>query len=748
MNWLNKIFNRYLLLSVFSASVLLVSCVDEKFSDNAGNDYPLTAGKSEYYYSAIKLRVNGNGNTRATQEKDIFWDKGYEGEEALYLNYDPESETPHFILFLDETETNVIDIFPLLFDEDTEKDDSDEEYTAYIKTYIEESKFLTYKDIDVTRILVVLNDNGGIYKTIKAKLSKATPETVPVSSIVCSDAKNNFFIEKEIEGETVRYFTITSSMIVDPSLKVKPAVSDTDDKLGFHLTLNAAKSDPLTIYAERMQAKYSLLINKGGYLYYLTDADLSDFVDDPDAESNPRNSLFLSPWGGPENKLKYMTSYTRSLSIDQRREINPQEGEWKINILGWDINGLETDEYYFKQIDNRSGNVVEWAATNDITNNHRYLWAKDAHYMKGEGTYPDQYREVFDYSIEKVSQNRLNIKKQRNNNVSDYQSKPATFALKYLPFNSLTDKKPVKYIAENTFHDDLINQSWLSEDEPFTTRLYIRLGSHLILSCQLIIDGFDNSTLFARETVNPTTGMAEYNIYTAQTKYLMNDIFWSEDAYKAYAVEYLGYFMLTSQNKELFGNNDGYIYKNKEGVKADGENFEIAPAQIIGGDGKVFVQPKTGRTLFRYNPEIVSENEEDKYFEIPHEQLIFLANQHDELMASCFRDGRMYYCEATKHNPNATGSIFTGDYGTVRNNWYNFILDYIKGVGNPVHEPSQALVPNHERSGNAIGLGMQLLDWHYQYEEVDVNTQPRPGHNTGGSDDDSEDSEDSDNSGQ
>lgn len=750
MNWLNKIFNLPLLFATLSVSLFFVSCVADGILQ-PDHDNSFTAGKSDYYYSAIKLRVNGNVSTRASQADNIFWDKGYEGEEALYLNYDPESETPHFILFLDETETNVIDIFPLIFEEGTTADESEDEYTAYIKTYLDDETLIKYKDIAATRVLAILNDNGGIYKEIKSKLSKTTPETVDVASLICNDAKDNFFIEKEDEDKTlVRYFTMSSSMKYDPvdKSKVIPVVVDKDGMFGFHLTEEDAKDDPFTIYLERLQAKYTLLIRKDGKLYYLTDENLDDYSGDDSAEIIPTNSLFLSPKPYEDedgelkdNKLKYVRSYTRSPSIDQRREINPQEGVWKINILGWGLNGLEANEYYIKQLDNTSG--IIWADEYS----YRYLWAKDPHYLKGEGDYPDQYRTVLNYSIEKDNNGHYTVKSAKNDNIKDYQGNTRSdFALSYLPFSSFTDKKPIKYIAENTFHRNLFDDqsSFVTDINPFVTRLYIRTGSHLILSCQLLIDGIDNSSLLTNERVNPSTGMAEYSLFTAENKYLMNDIFWSEDAYKAYVVEYLGYFMLTPQNKALFGNNDGYIYKNKEGVRVDGENFEVANAPIIGGDGKVYVQPKADRTLYRYDPDLETEHEEDKYFEIPHDQLIFLAIQHDELMAQGFREGRMYYCEATQHNPNADGNLNTGDYGTVRNNWYSFEVAYIQGVGNPVSDTSEPIVPNHEDSGNAIGLGMKLLDWHYEYGEVDVNNQPRPGQNAGGSGNGEDSEEDQD----
>lgn len=85
-----------------------------------------------------------------------------------------------------------------------------------------------------------------------------------------------------------------------------------------------------------------------------------------------------------------------------------------------------------------------------------------------------------------------------------------------------------------------------------------------------------------------------------------------------------------------------------------------------------------------------------------------------------FNGGRMYYaCGIEQDAGNyemEDGSVVsrTGRYGTVRNNWYQFNLKSISGVGVPVDDPGQEIVPDRAGPNDQINVTVSILDWHYE----------------------------------
>ncbi|MCH5242475.1 MAG: fimbria major subunit [Muribaculaceae bacterium] len=779
MNWFKHIFTISLLLPLLLS---LQSCVADTLTpDSPLPDNQVGTPKGRNSFAAFHVAVDYS-HTRSEEQNGIFIDDGTAEERVLYLDF-PEDEVHHVILFFDENgekieitdpETEISSyVVPLTLtpkvednnsntgtdsDSDTDNDNSNEndnnndndndteiedEYIGSTYTYL----FAKMPNDIVSKILAgkvltVVNASSALVERLKGMTNGNTEESVSndyeriLSFLQSTDNVSDFFLTTENE----RYFTMTSSMVI----REQKVVSAADNQLKFWSTPELAEKYPYTLYVERLLSKYTVEFKdpSTGNYFFLSNkiksngsADPADYNDPEeiedliptDDEPEFRDKLIITP---EADKLKYVTYYTRRQTIDEEKSLGILKGNWKVNIVGWGINNLEQKQYLFKKINNINY-YDNWSSSN------RTFWGEDPHYSTGY--YPDQYRSVL-----KLNENQLVY----DSSIIDYESMEKgnlpSNPLECLSFDDLVKKDLIVYTPENTFE---VSDFTMGEN-PFKTQKYLRMNTHLIVGAQLLIEGFDNNVYNSNDI--DSNGLIVSRNQEVQTKFYMNDIYWAEDAYKEYVAEYLGYYMLEQSNKDLFGENDGYIYINKEGGKADSHHFYLAPAHIKGGDGWVYLCPSPEYKFYVRNPNYVppvevsesesssegeEENpvepgdseeeepeEEEEYFEISRELLQVLAYQHPELMAKRFDKGRMYYVAATDHNPNIAG-LATGRFGSVRNNWYNFKVETIKNVGTPVAVPSQPIVPNNEPLTNAIGISLRILGWHGEYEDVDISGQ-------------------------
>lgn len=205
--------------------------------------------------------------------------------------------------------------------------------------------------------------------------------------------------------------------------------------------------------------------------------------------------------------------------------------------------------------------------------------------------------------------------------------------------------------------------------------------------------------------------------------------------------------------------------KNKENEIAATEVFGIAPAYIVKGDGKVTIAlngedsegyaynetavKNSGGMVnlyyVKYNElsdgqpvenvtvkikgadgEITEETVSNKPVQFTRNQLVSLIYQVANT-ADCFKNGRMYYTVPVQHfnaGKDAEGNdskgdyvykydnVKTGDYGIVRNHWYQFTINKILKPGVPVHDPDQPIIPNYDEEDRYIGFEVVILPWH------------------------------------
>lgn len=798
-----KYISKVTILAASLAIFALPSCTDE-IIDGSVNNNPSNAQKKITYYLPVRLNLVDNVSTRATgwdSEDDKatrYFDRGLKEESALYFPQttespdDPESsETPdspkdteslddtesqeitdihHFILIFDNADNLVGDIIPLVnLQEGT---GNAPYYDSYVAVHLLEDYADNFegKKFGDWQIFTVVNASDKLIEVLKnIKTLSAFKAITNTTSLPFEDL---LYLKKNDNT----YFTMTSSMVIKDN-KVVPAhdLSLTENILYSSEEEARNSTNHYKVYVERLHSKYTVIFNYGehGYVYLDNAVTTSkdgdeesgseEIVEDPGTREAPLRveHILLEKNGPTDAKLKIVKEYERSKSNEDRRIVTIEEAEgWKVNIIGWGVNGIETEEKLIKLI----GNYNYYPGWQEYNGSYPYrtFWAEDPHYSSTIGGYPRQYRRA----VEKFTQVETGISETLTHQES-YVNMITKRALEYFSFENLSKKDLRQYVPENTFNESLLYNESLPDKNPYKSLSYLRASSHLIITAQLLIKGLDRDLLYDKKVPNYDQDGLIYDSGNAEVvdKYYMNDIYWSEQAYKEYVAEYLGYMMLEEQDarKGIIGkNNDGILYVKRGDAysKAKGSDFKIVPAWIQGGDNKVYLEPEPGVTLCTFDPDYVSDEETDDdenpddmisdeaYTPLTEAQYLNLVYKYHYLMAEVYTNGRMYYPIGTKHNsgsenfiPSKPTIISTGDFGTVRNNWYSFRVESITKPGVGVHSIGNPIVPNVYLE-EAIGVGLEILEWHPKYASVEINGQKRPGNSSGNDSDTNDDDSD------
>lgn len=710
-------------------------------TDNSGgsDDKKEEILKLAYHFAVL---FDKDGNLLSNDVLPLTWDKSSETEDyyTLYAKfYDPAKEDIPFQREFDGYVMTVLNASYHL----------EKEIRDWIKTtYADQEKGTPSNDV---------NSNNNSFSKFK-KLEPRKPADVSEDYYLYLQDKDNEYI-RDNNGNP--YLTMTSSMIGSSkgavssnSLVISPAVDGgfTDDDSSipaftFYSTESDAKKHPTSIYVERLLSKFTVLFMSGNNTTVGTDNDIqgakqyvyyylttSKLPSSTTGNYIPTNRLFLSPESESKNKIKYVTGYTRSETIDKRRDVPVKETlKWKVNVIGWSINGRESSEYLFKNLSSSASDNLYYPGWQKNAYPYRTFWAEDLHYK--DGFYPDQFTAV------------TNDTQDNNDNVKSYNS---GMTLDYFNFSELSGKQVRLYSTENTFNTSILGTSRENRDE-------LRKGSHLIITGQLLIGGesannddFEISGVYNSQNFN-SEGLVVNFQNGVRDKYYMNDIYWDEASYMNYVTEYLGYWLLTAENKAIFGNNDGCFYVNTHGAKANGTYFRPELVQMKGGDNIVWIRPAENVKLYVFDPDWEEESQENQeeqqqqgtipnfkkpspYTEITFDQYKKLAFEHQNYFAQVFKDGKMYYTTGCPHNPNATltTGYNVGDFGTVRNHWYYYIIKEITTPGIGVFNPSNKIIPNNVPENNGMGVSIRVLNWHKEFISTDVSGQ-RPHNPSDGS---------------
>lgn len=90
--------------------------------------------------------------------------------------------------------------------------------------------------------------------------------------------------------------------------------------------------------------------------------------------------------------------------------------------------------------------------------------------------------------------------------------------------------------------------------------------------------------------------------------------------------------------------------------------------------------------------------------------------------ATGYKDGQMYYNIPVEHLYEATGkALEEGEYGVVRNHFYQLTVNSIKRLGHGVYDPDKDIIPDEEEDPKYyVGARINILSWKVVKQNVEL----------------------------
>ncbi len=94
--------------------------------------------------------------------------------------------------------------------------------------------------------------------------------------------------------------------------------------------------------------------------------------------------------------------------------------------------------------------------------------------------------------------------------------------------------------------------------------------------------------------------------------------------------------------------------------------------------------------------------------------------QFGSYLPNYYANGMMYYHVPIEHLNSAAsdGSITEGEYGVVRNHWYNVTITSLEGLGRGIADEDEVIVPQPELDYYYLGADIDILSWKMVNQEV------------------------------
>lgn len=546
-----------------------------------------------------------------------------------------------------------------------------------------------------TQVLVVLNGNPEelqAWAESKIKVNELVEKVCPVYDGE-TGASKNFGVYK-YDGEN--YFTMTNSVYWNEENKLQTATQIKEGQVC--ATAEEALKNPVTVFVERLLAKFELLFGENGKLGTFTKDNLNKviildpFNDDTQVEGTPKIN-YVKEYTGTETNIDYPDYETK---------------EWKAYIVSWGINGLENNARYIKDI--VSSKKDYFPGYNNYFY-HRSYWAESPDYQaSGEG-FTTQYRYA-GYDPNPDS-------RYYGNEAYDIEDQTQQLnTLHYLSFNDIRTRAQYKFTAERTYN----------AEEGLKGYGPLRYASHYLIGAQLLIQDVD----YDKAEVTSATGMLD----GVQDKYYAyNFYFGNKESYIRYAYRRMATQIADGREHvmnvegllpdvKLKGVSDGYLYY-KDGEKyariavdMATDFFTTESAQVIHGDGKVVLKKVDGQDIYFRTG---TGETDDNFTKLSAKQLLNIIYTYSE-PARHFNKGAMYYYVPVQHNFGKTtadrvtidkdnGQYGLGQFGVVRNHWYKLTVKTIGSVGIPVDDPDQPIIPDPE-DDYYVALEIVVLPWH------------------------------------
>ncbi|MCH5234965.1 MAG: fimbria major subunit [Muribaculaceae bacterium] len=491
-----NIFKYIIVLTISFLS--FASCVDETLVDNSKSEWQ--QGDTAYY---IKLNLKVQSSTFTDSNKTrigLGVNNGTHDEHAI------SPKAGNFAIFFDEDDEYIscADLYSI--NETSLEGDVDEPQLESIYS----CRFYGFADRKPAKVLVVVNSPKRIYDKVtdfpgwnldqvrkliweeKGQLEIDKYREDGIASYIDDPYKRLGVFE---DDDHTMYYTMTNAVYLERdeensyTLHDAEPIPDEDDNKGKYITTDETQVEnlkPIKVYLERMVSKVNLELSFEAKQY------------------NP------------------ITAQPLDVCHYENGEFYYTEAPWGVEILGWGMNGLETQNYLFKNIsiyrDEVEGEAVtrlaDWITHEGWNSeyNKRCFWSEDPHYTKDTSKkviYPWQ----FDFARDKYDSEHKDWYDyfQSYDNHIENQS----FALTYYPFSkfcSYVDEDgnlsedyqydgdgKIEYIPENTFIPGM------QVDRSRGTRSYELAASHVILCARLLLQNQVGDEI--------TYSAPEYNIY-------------------------------------------------------------------------------------------------------------------------------------------------------------------------------------------------------------------------------------------
>ena len=659
-----------LLLATTGMAFLLSGCVQE--------DTPVKSNPQDPDYFSVRIKMSTITGSRADETDFPNYVDGEEYEHQI----DFSGNSQHFVIFFNDSYKYAGYSLLELDTEHSHEVGSITEATYYCP--VRPGALSAYK-----YGLIILNSRG-----LLSRLDQIGGGASIDEFLALLEADN----ESQSIGRSDEYFTMSSSVYLQQNsvsgVWEHKTLFEIDHSKVFE-TIKEARENPAAIaYVERMLAKFS--------------------------------ARFLNQYGMPSSPVQYKSTDYGSPDVDVcwYENGNPvyRNSPWRVDIVGWGMTGQETEEYVFKDIigNNAYGSYPYVLASNakgvdnlffegwNREQDKRSFWSYDTHYTTGY--YPHQYREAVD-----------------NTAVLHYNYPNRHRALKYLSYDELDNNMTKNgdmngsglgphYTPENTFEDEHTNGRW---EHDFR-------ATQFLVGAKLRINQFNDFE----------TNRDDYDVFRNRV-----GIFYGTKT------DFLTYFILTFNSQMYSQAGMPYTYydwenpsnnKNNSGkptFAADASDYQLylgdtpltldrireilssgteflMPATIEGGDGKV-IPWIDGLYVAYYDQsrgEIVKMDIDDNHLKSVIYEWVG-AFDH-------FNQGAMYYIAPIRHNAtsaDATSDNYEakiGDYGVVRNHWYQINVTAIKKIGTPVDRTDEKIIPYTADTQNSLFIDINVLDWH------------------------------------
>lgn len=447
--------------------------------------------------------------------------------------------------------------------------------------------------------------------------------------------------------DNTKYFLMTSSVYADNGSEIIAA--DLKDE-NLQQTTALAEANPVDIYVERVVAKVSFDLSNSSLSGKTTDSDGNIYVPALQKSSSTSGTSAIKTFG------------------DEGKELY-------IKLVGWNVTATTDNSYLFKKIDPTWSTSV-WGSSNSWTSPtyHRSYWAENP--SSATIALPTIASKANTSSGGYTAFNTVTINKTANATSTSSIAGATAYG-----FNS-TD---VAYVQEN------------AGTPSGTTALP---HTKVIIAAQLCTKGNDN-------TYSPAT-IYEYtnNRYTAADSTACKQLMINAATPNVYVQDNTNGTVTVGDNKyKLVSPEDLWLVS---AIKAG----KVTVYDVVNDTQsyKSYLQLASGKTASSYYS-ISGSGSDKKATAYSSASDINNALLDNGVYANVYKDGYCYYYFDIQHlGYDVTNATF-GKYGVVRNHLYACDLTAIYGIGTPVPDPEEIIVPEKPSEDVYVAAKINILSW-------------------------------------